>query len=64
MKQTCSEMKMGYNGYVPAVPESLSDNMGDFGEDDYSYNQSNTNRIRENYHGSDEVYSPFYYASF
>ena len=55
---------MGYNGYVPEVPESLSDNMGDFGEDDYSYNQSNTNRIRENYHGSDEVYSPFYYASF
>ena len=55
---------MGYTGYVPAVPQSLSDNMGDFGEDDYSYNQSNMNRIRENYHGSDEVYSPFYYASF
>ena len=55
---------MGYTGYVPAVPQSLSDNMGDFGEDDYSYNQSDMNRIRENYHGSDEVYSPFYYASF
>lgn len=57
-------MKMGYTGYVPAVPESLSDSMGDFGQDDYSYTPSDMNPIRENYHGSDEVYSPFYYASF
>ena len=60
-------------GYIPVIPDGLSaDNqqigaqyglsMGEMGEN-YSYDEADP-VMKSMIHGSNEAYSPFYYASF